>query len=242
MTTILRPGTRVLFDGEVGVPTIGHVSCRWWTRWWDPDNEGLSVWGAWQAKGAPSQTLSYKDLSGNGRDLTVGSAPSWSKSAGWTFNGSTHYLKTTFVPDSDQSQTMIAQFSGYDCAGTSAEVLAGMTNDPAVGTVNFSLHLSWDTDRYGYRNGSYKIVPGGQRASGNLCVAGDTGYYNGSSEVTSIEGWTDTPNRTIYIGARNHGNDSPYYFAAFTLIAIAIYGGTLTGTQVAKVASAMADI
>jgi hypothetical protein len=242
VTTILRPGARVLFDGEVGVPTIGHVSCHWWKTWWDPDNEGLPIWGAWQAKGAPSQALSYKDLSGNGRDLGVGSAPSWSKSAGWAFNGSSHYLTTTFKPDSDQSQAMIIQFTDFPAGQDSTQkVAAGVTNGP--GDENFSIQPGWnDTWYYGYRNGHYIVKTTGQKASGNFCVSGTYGYYNGSEDASGIGAWANPPgDYYVYIGGRNTAG-SLQYPCPITITAIAIYSGTLTGTQVAKVASAMADI
>jgi hypothetical protein len=52
-----------------------------------------------------------------------------------------HYLTTTFKPDSDQSQAMIAQFTDL-CGDGSAEVLAGVTN--GAGDENFSIQPGWN--------------------------------------------------------------------------------------------------
>jgi hypothetical protein len=210
------------------------------SNWWDPGAAGLPIWGAWQARGAASLSASYTDLSGNSNDLSVGSAPSWATASGWSFNGSTHYLDTGFTPDSDQSQSLIVQFSGFSTGGSDQKVAAGMTNGP--GDENFSTQLAWNhSTTYGYRNGNYRTVTTGQRASGNLCVAGSAGYYNGAAEVSSIGAWADTPGYSVYIGGRNNAG-SLQYPAAVTIQAVAIYDGTLTAAQVSAVATAMAAL
>jgi hypothetical protein len=209
--------------------------------WWDPDTEGLSVWGAWQAKGAASLAQSYVDLSGNSHDLSAGVAPDWNNTTGWVFNGSTHYLNTGFTPDADQSQTLIVQFAGFTTGYSVQQVAAGCTNS-GLGDENLSIQLAWtSTTYYGYRNGNYKTVGGGQRSAGNLCVAGAKGFYNGNLEVVDIGTWGDTPLNTVYIGGRNN-DASLQYPAAVTIEAVAIYSGTLTDAQVATVAAAMANM
>jgi hypothetical protein len=208
--------------------------------WWDPNGEGLPVWAAYQPVGAASLSASYQDLSGHGRHLSAGVVPSWSAGSGWTFNGATQYLVTGFRPDQDQSQTVIIQFSGFATGGSTQQVAVGTSNGPS--NENLSICLAWNSSTtYGYRNGHYKIVSTGQRSAGNLCIAGNRGYYDGSLEVSEIGPWGAAPAHNLYIGGRNSAG-SLQYPAAFTLIAIAIYDGVLTSNQVAAVATAMAAI
>lgn len=60
------------------------------SSWWS------GAYAAWQAKGAASYAASLVDLTGNGKNLTEGSAPTWDAGTGWTFNGGTNVL---YIPD-----------------------------------------------------------------------------------------------------------------------------------------------
>ena len=76
---------------------------------WDPNALGLSIWAAYEPKGAASLAASYVDLSGNGNDAAPGVAPTLS--SGWVFNGGTQYLTTTFAPANDQNQAVFVQYA-----------------------------------------------------------------------------------------------------------------------------------
>src|SRR5207247_1587053 len=71
-----------------------------------------SIVAAYQGKGAASYAASLSNLAHPGtNDLTAGVAPTWSTGVGWTFNGTTQYLKTNiFSPQATWS--VFAQYTG----------------------------------------------------------------------------------------------------------------------------------
>jgi hypothetical protein len=90
--------------------------------------------------------------------------------------------------------------------------------------------------------GSYIVKTTGQKASGNFCVSGTRAT---TTDLRTRAALVPGPTRQVTITSTSGLAIialAVQYPCQITLIAIAIYSGTLTGTQVAKVASAMADI
>jgi len=204
--------------------------------WWDPDGDGLSVWAAYQAKGAASYAESLTDLSGNGNDASTGVQPGWDAANGWKFNGSTHYLTTTFVPQNDQSQTALIQFTTL----TNTGVIFGIISDASAAD-RMQLRPS-DGFNVVYRNGNANKQVAPNIATGNLCIAGSQGYRNGAADGGAIAGWAGgAPSRALWIGVSNNGAGGTLFCAAYVQ-AFALYDETLTAGQVAAVAAAMATL
>jgi hypothetical protein len=206
--------------------------------WWDPDKESLSVWAAYAPKGAASLAASYTDLSGNSHDAGVGVAPTWDAVDGWLFNGSTQYLTTTFVPQNDQSQSMIVQFTNV--TQSLERMLAGCRT--AAVTDRFYLSPYWPLMGISvlYGNGEYiNIAPG--MTQGNLAVAGNQGYRNGSADGAAIGAFGAPPTYTVWIGCMNQSNDPQGYLLGY-IQALAIYDTALTAGQVLAIATAMAAL
>lgn len=201
--------------------------------WWDPDDESLSIWTAWRPYGADSLAHSYMDLSGNGNDATVGTAPGWDTGEGWQFTAaSSQYLTTAFTPANDQSQTVIVQFkavtnNGYlfGCIEDANEEF-WIIPDDGGGNVEFA---------NGQSNTDATVV-----LAGNLAVAGDEGFKEGVAQSMSLGAWAGASAEVAYIGAYNQGGGGGAAgFLGGTIQAMAIYDVTLTDAQVAKVAVAM---
>ena len=197
--------------------------------WWDPEGEGLCVWAAYQPKGADDLASSYVDLSGNGNNCGPGTAPTWDVVNGWKFNGTTQYLDTSFVPQNDQTQSILVQFT----TSTDDDWLCGCSSGAGKA---FGIR---DINNVQYWNGSGLGV-GAKLVAGNLGVAGSAGYRDGSAAVGAIGAWTGPTTNTLYIGAVNTGAASVH--AAFYCQAFVIYDCTLTATQVAAVYAAMAAL
>jgi len=225
---ILRPGSRILTLGDMGAMQIFGKG-QGAANWWDPNNEDLCVWAAYQPKGAASLAASYTDLSGNGNDCFPGVAPTWTAADGWIFDSS-QYLETTFVPQNDQSQAVLIQYSN----GVTANKYLFTTADPfgdRLGCKVYELGTNMQYFNGGTLNGAASPL-----AAGNICISGNTAYLNGVAEPGSIPAYSGTPVNVLKIGT-DGGGTMPMYVQAF-----AIYYCTLTADQVAAVAAAMAAL
>jgi len=196
--------------------------------WWKAGGTAC-IWAAYQADSAANFAASLVDLSGNGNDAgdPGGAAtPGWDAVNGWTFDGVNQYLTTAFIPESDQSQSMIVQFT--DFAG--GDILG-----IAEGGVAFTLGSN-ETDATYFNGGGLSAAP--ILASGIQAVAGDKGYRNGVLDVTGLAGWgMVVPTYNCYIGAVHWlggaGCDSVKIQKA------AFYSCALTGPQVLAITTAM---
>lgn len=198
--------------------------------WWDPDNEGLSVWAAYRPYGADDLAHSYMDLFGNGNNVTEGvTAPDWDAATGWEFDGVGDYLVTTFVPANDQSQTVIVQFSGVANNGW----LCGMDNGADR---RFGIVPDDGAAAVAYYNGGTQAI-GPALLAGNLGVAGSEPYRAGADDGASLGAWGVATALATFIGAINNGVGAS--FCECTIEALVIYDTALTAAQVAKVAAAM---
>lgn len=198
---------------------------------------------AYTPKGAASLAASYNNdaAPGNGLpdgtyDAATGVAPTWASATGWTFNGSSQYLTTGVTPASGYS--MIVQFSDADLTQNGA--LCGEYQ--ATNNARFEIwYRYFSTFEYVvYASGvSKNVIP--SLAAGNLCIAGQQGYRNGTADGTAIAAWGAGSPRIIWIGALNNGAGGTL-FGKSKIQALAIYNTTLTPTQVGLISSAMSSL
>ena len=223
---LLYSSRRALLDGAVAFP------------WWDPNDEGLCIWSVYQPVGAASFAASLVDLSGNGNnagDPGGAATPGWTAANGWDFDGIADYLTTTFVPQNDQSQSMLVQHTN---AVPSNGYVFGQTD----GGVDY---YSLRPERFGsvrYRNGAAEtaVVPG--LASGNLGIAGNRGYRNGIAEGAALVAYGGgAPVASCAIGALNNGGVIGS-FDNVEVRAIVLYNCILTAPQMLTVMTAMAAL
>ena len=203
--------------------------------WWNHGGKIAGCWAAYQPKGAASLAASYSDLTGNGNDAGVGVAPDWDAINGWKFNGSTHYLTTTFIPETDQSQSMIVAFTNVTGADGCLVGVNSATNR------RFWLLANNDGDECRYGNG-YDPDVKPDISAGVLAVAGDRGYRNGVVDTGVIGGYAspETPiPHTINIG--RCPRTLSWYLAGY-IQALAIYDVALSPGEVAVIAAAMAAL
>ena len=205
--------------------------------WWDPNGEGLCVWAAYQPKGAVDLATSYLDLSGNGNNTGPGVAPTWDAVNGWKFNGTTQYLTTGFVPEVDQSQTCLCQFS--DVPDDHGGVLFGMRNTTGV-DYHFLVLPDNGVGHARYANGDpvVTVTDAGYNA-GNAGVAGNYGYKDGLVHSPVLLASPVGPIYALWIGGLNRDGALSVPIQAYVQ-SFAIYDCTLTAPQVLSVATAMA--
>lgn len=220
-----RPGQRIVSIGagmEFVLPRGAAAA-----DWWDPTGAGLCIWAAYQPKGAASLAASYTDLSGNGNNAGVGVAPTWDAVNGWKFNGINQYLTTTFVPQDDQSQSVLVQFTNVSGA---AGHIFGMIQ---AANCRMFINPSNLGNTY-YSNGSGNTGGVPDTTAGNLAVAGSSAYRNGAPHAGVIAAYGAVPVVACWIGRANGG-----LFQAAYIQALALYDCTLTAPQVLAVATAM---
>ena len=200
-------------------------------NWWEPTTGSYTVVAAYQAKGAASLAASYVNLANPGtNDLTVGTAPTFDTSTGWTFNGSSNYLKTGVIPNSDY--TVFVRFSsGSGC-------LIGTTST-AFGEAPIFALRQFPADRNWYNNGDR--YQGNTWTSGVMCTAGKVAYRDGTSQG-SISGGSNTWSYQFTVGARNLINGGCDQYLTGNIQAVAIYSTTLDATQVAEITTNMAAL
>ena len=204
-------------------------------EWYDPNEEGLCIWAAYQPVYADSFADSLVDISGNGNDAGIGVAPTWDEDNGWMFDGLTQYLTTTFIPQNDQSQSILVQFTG--AAGIS--YIAGMS-DGAVRNFGGNPALFGAGGIALYENGNVIPLVGQGYVNGNWAIAGNQGYRNGVAHGGAIGAWAGAATRAVYIGCANIGAPANYFPG--NIQALAIYNCALTPGQVLAIATAMAVI
>lgn len=206
-------------------------------RWWDPDDEDLCIWAAYQARGVGSFASSLIDRSGNGNhagDPGGVFTPTWDAVNGWVFDGIQNYLTTTFVPQNDQSQTTLVQ---YAAAGVGNESLFG-ANNGAGGVYQIWPNRAVFNVRYA-NGGLLVVVP--QLVAGNLGIAGNQGFRNGVPDGGALGVWSIGSALPIFIGAHSTAGGPANEYDG-SIQALAIYTCVLTDAQVLAVAVVMATL
>lgn len=218
---VIPPG---FMDVRVYAPQAAAAPGWWLSGGINP----ADCYAAHQPKGAADYAASLDDLNGT-NDAITGTQPDWDATNGWKFNGSTHCVKTAFVPSTDQTQSMIIQYTNMGAGN----VLCGLYQ----ATNGRFLLQKVQTYGNGQIAGSITVFP----ASANLCVAGSDGYRNGVSESLSIGAWGTATIRAVFIGCGGDGGSGTWHTALY-IQAFALYSVTLTTAQITALAAAMAAL
>lgn len=208
--------------------------------WWSV--AGQTCLAAYQAKGAASQAASYANLADPGTyDCTTIAAPTWDGSTGWTFNGTSQWLRTglLYPGGSDQVWSVALRFANATM-GTGPRILCASIGAPTayrdrgygIGIRSATEYVFWAPS-----NAWLTLSTGG----GVMIVAGSAAYYNGSPLITCRNS-PAAQECQFTIGGAQQKNGSGMWFAPVDVIAAAIYSSTLTAGQAADLTSAMAAL
>jgi hypothetical protein len=153
-------------------------------------------------------------------------------------------LDTGFVAQTDQTQSMLVQFSGLAPeAGDWHYVLAGA--ESADGEQRSFIVGNWwnvmqDYSKTYMANGAHAYgVDGSWSASGNMGIAGNKQYINGIYNSITMAAWSGTSVVSVYIGSKHiiGGYDNPSWA---TIQEVVICDGILTAAQMLLAATVMA--
>ena len=234
--TILRPGQHIAQLGndsmQITAPRGGAGG-----GWWNDDGAIAGCIGAWLAKGAASYAASRTDLSGTGNNLTEGNgAVSWASGTGWGFAAaSAQYLDTGIIPDiSAQGYSMLLRYASYVTNAYFMAIYAGASQRFGVGFLSNNFY---------YTNGGIVSVVRAGISAAVLGVAGNQGYYNGSSDGGAISAAVGVITTTLPIGARRREDlGSLDQHVTANIYAASVYSAVLTGPQMSTVSTAMAAL
>ncbi len=191
---------------------------------------------AYQAIGAADIATSYINQANPGTyNLTASAAPTFAAETGWTFNGSSQFLKTGITPGNAQVWSMLVRFSNVTGA---TGYMCGYYNSAAVA---FMLCPNRNGNR-SYWNGTAPLTKTGLTSeSGVMGVVSGTGYLNGVSEGgITLAAATE---EKIYIGAANgQVPPTPFTYCACVIQAFALYDCVLTTAQALALSNAMAAL
>lgn len=172
------------------------------------------VIAAYQPVGAPGPLPARYNMAREGRNgyrAEPGVLPTWAVPIGWTFNGTTQYLNTGYIPVNDR--TLLVAFTNASGAGFSAGARIASANDefdilPRGGSGERSV-------RYGDNLGANEHliqVAGGALTSGVYGFSWPYAYLNGVLETggsrASFGTTTASPGVPMFIGAVNN-NTTP---------------------------------
>lgn len=194
------------------------------SNWWEVS--GKTCVAAYQPKGAASYAASLVNLANPGTyNATEGSAPAWASATGWTF-ALGNYLTAGFT--ADYTWTGICQFatvSAADCR------IFGHNTWPNRWTVspnnfgNVSIYV-----------GSGVVNNAAGFASGNIAIAGQVAYKNGTALANSSTG-TPAPSGDIRLAYSGEFPDG-----GLVIVAEAFYSDVLSADEVLTVVTAMAAL
>ena len=226
--TFASPFSRVIQRPFGGVPSSAVVG-----GWWDLNGTLSGCVGAWQAKGAASYAASLVNLANPGTfDAFAGTAPTWDAATGWTFNGSSQYLRTGLVPLIDQSYSAIVRIYSTDGVQEAYIWQRGGTGK------DFGLYCNTATLFYGWNGGSKSYtVTSILNTNAVLAIAGNKSYKDGSVLSGDITTGTPPTDKELYLGAGNN-NGSPAFYFTGNMIAAAVYS-TVISSSVAALTTAM---
>lgn len=195
-----------------------------------------SAVAVYQPKGAASLAASYVNLANPGTyDAAPGTAPTFDAATGWTFTAtSSQYLTTGVTPASVWS--LIVQYK--DATVTGFKIAIGNR-----GSVDGRFYVGPSGTNssgvaYGYGDANLEKEP--VLANGNLALAANQPYRNGSTNGYAFGIWTGS-SVALYIGCRNWNGTADGFFSG-KIQAVAIYSTTLTATQVGLISTAMAAL
>jgi hypothetical protein len=215
--------------------------------WWDPNNVGLSVIGAYRAIATPGSPWplaptnyadTLQDWSGASPNLTEGNgAVPHNLLTGWAFVAAAlQYFDTSLVPANDLSWSAFIQFDG---ASDNAYLFG---QDDGVNR-DFSIRPSAGGGvLVAYANGTQRnTFPA--LSTGNLGLGGAQPYRDGVSDGPPTGAWAGASVSSIYIGCRNNGGVSAGFITS-NIRAVALYSANPAAVQgqASAIATAMSQL
>ncbi len=208
--------------------------------WWNLPG----VVAAYQPVRAPGPLLARYNMRAGGTNAyraEPGVLPTWGAATGWTFDGTTQYLRVAMTPRADWS--LLMRFSNFSGGATSAQGLCGGVGNDDITTMLY-LNPNYNNSAHVYNNMSRRtagdtLIVSPALTGGVLAVAGARGYLNGVAEgnVTQVA-HRDTP--YIAIGAVYLVNWGVAWFVPASIQACAIFARTLSAAEVWAVTRQMA--
>ncbi len=209
--------------------------------WWDLNGTITSCVAAYQAKGAASYAASKVNLVNSGTyGITDGTAyPSWDSSTGWSFNGSTQFLKTGYIPSVGANLSVFVRAYQNNVDTYTAQTVIGMhaTSYPYNGVYIRFRSKGNTIDNRGANDGISTTTVDKLLYDHVVGVAGREVFVDGLSESTFADSTQGFPSYDLYIGAL-HYSSTIQFFSGY-VYATAIYEGVLTSTQITALTTAM---
>ena len=193
---------------------------------------------AYQPRGASSLAASYSNLVNPGTyDAALGVAPTWNTTNGWIFNGSTQYLNTGFLPDTNT--TIIIRYSNLASVASDQYIFGekkGTTNRIWIIVTSNLASTTYSWSNKGTDDATASPT------SAIRAINKNHGYYNGAEVIDySSTPAAITESLNTYIGCYNNLG-SPAGYTNFYVQAFAIYNQTLTTAQLLEISNAMEAI
>ena len=195
-----------------------------------------NVAGAYLAKGAASLAASYFNLANpSTNDLTVGVAPTFNTATGWTFNGTSQYLKA--MTGVNINWSAVVRYSG-----ATRFTPFGASNDTTTRKFLISLIGTGGSQGIQYANEVAATAAPTPPAAAVIGLAGNQGYRNGVADGSALSAGSGNAVARIYIGCWNLGDLTPTSYFAGNILAAAFYNSTLTAAQMLAISTAMAAL
>ena len=219
--------------------------------WWDPNNEGLPVVGAYRASaivGSPwplapaNYADTLQDWSGTSPNLVEGNgAVPWAAATGWGFVAAAkQYFDTGIIPVLNPvTWSVLIQYSNM-VAGTFSPfgLIDTIGHDGGFWCQHWT---GGGVMRTRHGTSALLIAHAPVFATGNYGFAAKQPYRDGIAEANVIPAGVGNTDLSIFLGAFN-ANGVPSQCPTFNCRAFAVYSGTLTAPQVLAVATAMAAL
>lgn len=197
---------------------------------------------AYQSVGASSLAASYNNLTGiSAYNLTLGNAPTWTSATGWSFNGTSNYLKTNYVPAVGANLSIFVRAyraAAADGAGN-VDTLLGQhaASSPYNGV--FIRYGNSDTAISLYANDGLSATSTVTRTGTHvLGIAGRQGWYDGAEDGAAFADVSQAfGNYDIVLGALQYSSIIQY--EECMIHAVSFYETVLTRHQIQCLTNAM---
>jgi lysophospholipase L1-like esterase len=183
----------------------------------------------YQPVGAANLAASYINLVAPGtNNAAEGVAPIFSAETGWTFNGTTQYLKTGILPNANYS-IYIETSRNLSVARAN---LIGETDNVVGGIGIESPGVTATKTRFVFGTVASAVEVTPNVVTGTLALTPSAQYINGAKVGTTAANWTGVTTKEIYIGAKNLNDTGILLPTSVRILRIAIYNIALTDAQV----------
>lgn len=201
-----------------------------------------NVAAVWKPLGAADLAASYLRVAGDQGNANLdpavvggGVAPTFNTASGWTFNGTTQFLRSGVIPT--DSSAMLINYASLSY--TSDDVLMGQFNDVG-GQAMFLIQTRNNTMRVYHGALTHVQDNGAVLTEGVYGLSGKKAFRNGVLEGNQIPAGAATgAYREIYLAANNYQNGTMAGAAALAVRHVAIYKVAPTDAQMVAVSNSI---